>query len=68
MFNLITIIKPTILPSIRVVRGGLLFCEPNVIYALFGLGINVMMFVGYKCNFIFEKRNTTEKCKVYIHA
>ena len=28
------------------------------LYVLFGFGINVM-FVGYKCNFMFEKRNTT---------
>ena len=27
MFNFIMTIKPTIIPSIRVVRGGLLFCE-----------------------------------------
>ena len=31
MFNFITIIKPTILPSIRVARDGLFFCEPKAI-------------------------------------
>ena len=35
MFNVITIIKPTIIPSIRVVREGLLFCEQRL-YVLFG--------------------------------
>ena len=39
MFNLITIIKPTIIPSIRVVRYGLLFCEPIR-----------LIWLGYKCN------------------
>ena len=41
MFNFITIIKPTILPSIRVVRGGLLFCEPKP---------KRLIWLGYKCN------------------
>ena len=41
MFNFITIIKPTIIPSIRVVRGGLLFCEPKPIR---------LIWLGYKCN------------------
>ena len=31
MFNIITIIKPTMIPSIRRVREELLFCEPNPI-------------------------------------
>ena len=31
MFNFITIIKPTILPSIRVARDGLFFSEPKAI-------------------------------------
>ena len=41
MFNFITIIKPTILPSIRVVRGGLLFREPKAIR---------LIWLGYKYN------------------
>ena len=41
MFNFITIIKPTIIPSIRVVRDGLLFCEPKPIR---------LIWLGYKCN------------------
>ena len=36
MFNFITIIKPTIIPSIRRVREGLLFCEPNPLYRICG--------------------------------
>ena len=31
MFNFITIIKPTLIPSVRRVREGLLFCEPKPI-------------------------------------
>ena len=50
MFNFITIIKPTIIPSIRMVRDGPLFCEPKPIR---------LIWVGYKCNFMFEKRNIT---------
>ena len=41
MFNFITIIKPTIIPSIRRVREGLLFCEPHPIRLIWS---------GYKCN------------------
>ena len=41
MFNFITIIKPTILPSIKAVRGGLLFWEPKPIRPIC---------LGYKCN------------------
>ena len=41
MFNFITIIKPTIIPSIRVVKRGLLFCEPKPIR---------LIWLGYKCN------------------
>ena len=41
MFNFITIIKPTIMPSIRRVRGGLLFCKPKPI---------CLIWLGYKCN------------------
>ena len=43
MFNFITIIKPTIIPSIRTVRDGLLFCEPNPI---------PLIWLGYKCNYV----------------
>ena len=39
MFNFITIIKPSIIPSIRVVRDGLLFCEPDPIR---------LIWLGYK--------------------
>ena len=41
MFNFITIIKPTIIPSIRRVGEGLLFYEPNPIR---------LIWLGYKCN------------------
>ena len=41
MFGFITIIKPTIIPSIRRVREGLLFCEPNPIR---------LIWLGYKYN------------------
>ena len=41
MVNFITIIKPAIIPSIRVVRAGLLFCEPRPIR---------LIWLGYKCN------------------
>ena len=41
MFNFITIVQPTIISSIRVMRGGLLFCEPMPIR---------FIWLGYKCN------------------
>ena len=41
MFNFITIIKPAIIPSIRVVRDGLLFCDPRTIR---------LICLSYKCN------------------
>ena len=36
MFNFITIIKPAILPLIRVMRDSLLFCEPRPCLVLSG--------------------------------
>ena len=57
MCNFITIIKPTIIPPIRRVRGGLSFCEPNPIR---------LTWLGYKCNSSL-RRNTAET-DVYIHA
>ena len=48
MFNFITIIKPTIIPSIRVVRDDLLFCEQKPIR---------LIWLRYKCNFMFEKKH-----------
>ena len=47
MFTFITIIKPTILPSIRVSRDGLLFCEPMPIR---------LIWLGYNCNDVTQKR------------
>ena len=41
MLNFITIIKQSILPSISVVRDGLLFCEPKPIR---------LIWLGYNCN------------------
>ena len=41
MFNSITIIKSTRIPSIRIVREELFFCEPNPIH---------LIWLGYKCN------------------
>ena len=41
MFNIMTIIKPAIIPSIRVVRDGILFFEPRPIR---------LIWLGYKCN------------------
>ena len=46
MFNFITIIKPTIIPTISRVRENLLFYEPNPI-RLIWLGHNAR---GGKCN------------------
>ena len=43
MFNFITRIKPTIIPLIRRVRGGLLFCEPNSIH---------LIWLRHKCNYV----------------
>ena len=52
MFNFITIIKPAILPSITIVREGLLFCEPNC-----------LIWLGYKCNIYMHVRpNAVSVC------
>ena len=61
MFNFITIIKPAILPSIRVVRSGLLFCEPEHIR---------LIWLGYKLHLLlaeFIAGNTTVRNElVYV--
>ena len=61
MFNFITIIKPAILPSIRVVRSGLLFCEPELIR---------LIWLGYKLHLLlaeFIAGNTTVRNElVYV--
>ena len=61
MFNFITIIKPAILPSIRVVRSGLLFCEPESIR---------LIWLGYKLHLLlaeFIAGNTTVRNElVYV--
>ena len=56
MLNFITIINPTIIPSIRVAKT--VYCSVNQ---------SLYFWLGYKCNSLFEKRNTG-KCNVYIHA
>ena len=55
MFSFITIIKPTIIPSIRTVRQGLLFCEPNAIR---------LIWLGYKCNLSLKKHKKLERPSV----
>ena len=50
MFNFITIIKPTIIPSIRRVRDGLLFCEQ------YSTNPIRLIWLGYKCIRLHEQQ------------
>ena len=66
MFNFITIIKPTIIPSIRRVREELLFCEPNHM-RLIWFGYNVIRVIMFgkehlMCIYIDERPSFVSVC------